>query len=81
MIDVISWVWKHREEIGGISFLPRSNSVYRQMPYEETGKAEYEAALAAFPVIDWAMIAAYEREDTTTSSRELACGSGGCEAA
>jgi hypothetical protein len=51
------------------------------MPYEETGKAEYEAALAAFPVIDWAMIAAYEREDTTTSSRELACGSGGCEAA
>jgi len=81
MIDVISWVWEHREEIGGISFLPRSNSVYRQMPYEETSKAEYEAALAAFPAIDWAMIAAYEREDTTTSSRELACSAGGCELA
>jgi ribonucleoside-diphosphate reductase alpha chain len=81
MIDVVSWVWKHREEIGGISFLPRSNSVYRQMPYEETSKAEYETALAAFPAIDWAMIAAYEREDTTTSSRELACGANGCETA
>jgi len=81
MIDVTGWVWDHREIIGGLSFLPKSNSVYRQMPYEETTREEYERAAAAFPSIDWALIAAYETEDTTTSAKELACTAGGCETA
>lgn len=79
MIGIIGWVWEHRTEVGGVSFLPRADTVYRQMPYEETTRAEYERALAAFPRIDWALIAAFEAEDMTTSSQELACGGGKCE--
>lgn len=79
MIGIIGWVWEHRTEVGGVSFLPRADTVYRQMPYEETTRAEYEQALAAFPRIDWALIAAFEAEDMTTSSQELACGGGKCE--
>jgi len=81
MIGIIAWVWEHREEVGGVSFLPRADTVYRQMPYEETSREEYERALAAFPPIDWALIAAFEAEDMTTSSQELACSAGQCESA
>lgn len=81
LLDVIGWVWENRSIIGGISFSPKSNSVYRQMPYEETSREEYERAAAAFPKIDWAMLAAFESEDQTTQAREAACTAGGCEAA
>lgn len=80
MIGIIGWVWEHRAEVGGVSFLPRADTVYQQMPYEETTREEYERALAAFPRIDWALIAAFEAEDMTTSSQELACSGGKCEA-
>lgn len=80
MIGIIEWLWHYRDRVGGLSFLPRANSVYRQMPYEETTREEYERALAAFPRIDWALIAAFEAEDMTTSSQELACSGGKCEA-
>jgi len=79
LIDVISWVWENRQIIGGLSFLPRDNSVYRQMPYEETSREEYERARMAFPKIDWSLIVAFEMEDQTTQAQELSCTSGNCE--
>ncbi len=79
MIDVIEWVWAHREVIGGLSFLPRDASIYRQKPYEETTKEEYERALAAFPSIDWSLIAVYETSDQTTQAQTKACGANGCD--
>ena len=78
LLDVVKWVWDHRNVIGGLSFLPKSETVYRQLPYEETTEEEYERALAAFPAIDWSMITALEVEDHTTSSQELACAGGAC---
>jgi ribonucleoside-triphosphate reductase (thioredoxin) len=30
-----AWVWKHFDEISGISFLPWDGGSYRQAPYEE----------------------------------------------
>jgi len=29
--------------------------------------------------IDWTQLKNYEKEDTTTNSKELACSAGGCE--
>jgi hypothetical protein len=31
------------------------------------------------PIFDWAAFAAYEHDDNTTSSQELACVGGACE--
>lgn len=79
MLDVLRWVWDHRAEIGGISFLPREDTVYAQLPFERTSREEYERALAAFPEVDWAMMAAFDRDDRTEAARELACSAaGGC---
>lgn len=72
-------VWNHWDDIGGISFLPRSDHVYQQAPYIPITKEEYEQAIAAFPVIDWEKFYQFEKEDTTTSSHELACVAGVCE--
>lgn len=79
MIEIIGWLWENRSIVGGLSFLPKSDSIYRQLPYEETTREEYERAAAAFPSIDWSLIAAFEAHDQTTSAQELACGAGGCD--
>jgi ribonucleotide reductase alpha subunit len=63
----------------GLSFLPRSEHVYKQAPYEEITKEEYDKRVAAFPDLDWSKLAEYEKEDNTKSSQTLACSGGSCE--
>ncbi len=71
------WVYRHFDEVSGISFLPYSDHTYRQAPYTEVTKEEYEEALSKMPVLDWNLFV--EDEDYTVSSQELACVSGACE--
>jgi len=80
-IDVGAWVFKHFDDVSGISFLPHSNHSYKQAPYQECTKEEYEAMLAKMPaVIDWSDLRFYETEDATSGSQTMACsGSGSCE--
>lgn len=79
-IDVAAWVYKHFDHISGLSFLPHSNHVYKQAPYTECTKEEYEAALAKMPAsIDWDALALYEKNDETTGAQELSCTGGSCE--
>lgn len=63
----------------GLSFLPRSEHVYAQAPYEEITKEEYERRVADFPVIDWSKLSEYEKEDNTKSSQTFACSGNSCE--
>lgn len=79
VIDLIKWVWEHRDYIGGMSFLPASDSKYAQMPYEEITKEEYERLVAKFPNIDFSKLWRYEEEDYTKAAQELACTAGACE--
>ena len=79
VIDVMKWVWEHREQIGGLSFLPSFDANYAQMPYVEIGREEYEKLVADFPEIDFSKVWRYEEEDLTTAAMELACMSGSCE--
>jgi ribonucleoside-diphosphate reductase alpha chain len=74
-----TWIWQHRDQIGGMAFLPAFDAQYAQMPYEEISQDEYERLSAAFPAIDYRLLALYEREDETTAAQELACMSGACE--
>lgn len=79
VIDLIKWVWEHKEMIGGMSFLPASDAKYAQMPYEEITKEEYEKLAANFPKIDFSKLYRYEEEDYTKAAQELACVAGACE--
>ena len=79
VIDLIKWVWEHKDVIGGMSFLPATDAQYAQMPYVEITKEEYEKLSAEFPPIDFGKIFYYEQEDLTNAASELACVSGICE--
>jgi len=78
-LDAAAFVWKNRQIVSGIAFLPYDGGVYKQAPYEEINKDEYEAMLAAMPKsIDWNDMAQYEKEDATTAAQDLACVAGVC---
>jgi ribonucleoside-triphosphate reductase (thioredoxin) len=80
-LDVGAWVFNNFDHIGGVSFLPASEHTYKQAPYQEASKEEYEEMLSKMPKnIPWQSLPLYELEDTTTGSQELSCTSAlGCE--
>jgi len=78
-IDVVNWVYKNWEIIGGLSFLPRENHVYRLAPYEECDKATYERLASRLENIDYSKLVTYEMQDETEQKKELACAGGTCE--
>ena len=79
-LSVGAWVYEHFDLISGVSFLPHSDHVYKQAPYQELTKEEYDKAVDAFPgTIVWDTLAGYETADNTTVGHELACSAGGCE--
>ncbi|MBP7690285.1 MAG: hypothetical protein KA764_00125 [Anaerolineales bacterium] len=79
VIDLMKWVWEHRDQIGGLSFLPAFDAQYAQMPYNEITQAEYERLAPQFPAIDFSKLYYYEEDDLTTAAQELACVAGVCE--
>lgn len=78
-IAVVDWLQKNWDIIGGLSFLPRFDHVYRLAPYESIDKKRYEEMKAAFPEIDYSKLVVYETSDETEQKRELACAGGVCE--
>lgn len=79
-MEVGAWVYEHFDWMSGVSFLPFSEHVYKQAPYQDIDKESYEAELKAMPVnVDWSGLSAYETSDMTEGAQELACVAGGCE--
>lgn len=78
-IQVANWLYENWDLVGGLSFLPRSDYVYRLAPYEEISKEQYEELASKFPVIDYSKLYSYEKHDETEMKRELACVSGTCD--
>ena len=79
-VTVGSWLYDNFNVASGLSFLPHSDHIYKQAPYEDCTKEEYEELLKKMPeMIDWAELSSYEKEDTTKASQSLACSSGTCE--
>lgn len=77
-MDVGAWVWRNFDEISGISFLPWDGGTYRQAPYEECDKAQYDALAAIVPTsIDWDNLS--ETDDNVEGAQTLACVAGHCE--
>jgi ribonucleoside-diphosphate reductase alpha chain len=78
-LEVASWVYKHFDSIGGVSFLPHTDHIYKQAPYTEITEEEYNSLVQKIPNIDWSLLQNIELEDRTTAMKELACSSGVCE--
>jgi ribonucleoside-diphosphate reductase alpha chain len=77
-LAVGDWVYNNWDDVGGISFLPYSDHIYKQAPFIEITNDEYDTAVAEFPEVDFDKLPNYEKDDTTTSSHELACSAGSC---
>jgi ribonucleoside-diphosphate reductase alpha chain len=80
-MEVGAWVYKHFDEVSGISFLPHSDHSYKQAPYQEVTEEEYNNLVAKMPAeIRWEDLSFYETEDGTSTNATLACSSdGNCE--
>jgi len=79
-MDVGAWVYKNFDEVSGISFLPFSDHTYAQAPYQDITAEEYDELYKQMPEsIDWSKLADFEKEDTTSGGRELACTADACE--
>lgn len=77
-LEVGAWVYKHFDSLCGVSFLPHSDHVYKQAPYQEITSDMYEQLKTDFPVLDWSQLQ-LEETDNTSGTKELACVAGICE--
>jgi ribonucleoside-triphosphate reductase (thioredoxin) len=71
------WMWNNREHYNGLSVLPYSNHTYKQAPYEDCTKEDYEMLLTTLKNVDLTKV--IELQDNTDLSGELACAGGACE--
>jgi len=78
-MEVGAWVYRNWDIVGGLSFLPKSNSVYQLMPFEAITKEAYEHLERDMPEIDFSDLVEFEREDETTGAQTLACTGNNCE--
>jgi ribonucleoside-diphosphate reductase alpha chain len=78
-MEVGAWVYKHFDQISGISFLPHSDHSYQQAPYQDCSKDQYLELLNKMPVVDWTELQKYEKEDNTAGTQTYACSGDKCE--
>tara|TARA_R110002020_G_scaffold366890_2_gene578896 strand:- start:747 stop:2603 length:1857 start_codon:yes stop_codon:yes gene_type:complete len=75
--DVAEWMWEHRDVYNGLSVLPHTEHTYKQAPFEDCNKEQYEKLYETLTHIDITNIIEYE--DETNLTGELACAGGACE--
>lgn len=78
-IAVANWVYENWDIVGGLSFLPREDHVYKLAPYEEIDEKTYKELAKRIEHIDYSKIMTYEKQNETDLKKELACVSGVCE--
>jgi len=75
--EVGEWMWENKHNYNGLSVLPYSDHSYKQAPFEDCTKEEYEALLPSLKVVDLDKVV--EIDDNTNLTGELACAGGACE--
>jgi len=79
-LDVGAFVYKHFDEMSGVSFLPHSDHTYQQAPYQDCTEREYKELSKLMPErIDWSKLSEYEQEDNTVAMQTMACSGDSCE--
>lgn len=80
-LEVGAWVYKHFDEMSGVSFLPFSEHTYKQAPYQDITETDYNQLSAEMPKdILWSDLSFFEStDDAVNGSQEMACAAGGCD--
>lgn len=80
-MSVGAWIYEHFNEVSGISFLPHSDHIYQQAPYQDLTYDEFENWKKQHPIpnIDWRELSEFEKTDNTIAIQTLACTAGNCE--
>jgi ribonucleoside-triphosphate reductase len=79
-MEVGAFVYKHFDEMSGVSFLPYDGGTYQQAPYQECDKHNWGALVEIMPkAIDWSKLSEYEQEDNTSGMQTMACSGDSCE--
>ena len=79
-LEVGAWTYENFNYMSGVSFLPFSEHTYKQAPYQDCTKEEYEVLLTKMPKnVEWNKLSEYEQTDMTIGAQELACAAGFCE--
>jgi len=64
-------IYNSFDEMTGIALLPKSNSTYKQMPFMEITKEEYEEAQKKMPkTIDWTLFQKFEHKNNFIDSTD-----------
>ena len=71
------WMWENKHNYNGLSVLPYSDHSYKQAPFEDCTKEEYEDLLPSLKEVNLDNV--IEIDDNTDLSGELACAGGSCE--
>ncbi len=75
-----AWMWENFDLCSGLAFLPYSDHVYAQAPYQECNGRDYTELVKISPdTIDWSGLTEFEKEDNTAASQTLACDGNVCE--
>ena len=79
-LHIGGWLWTYWDAVSGISFLPKDNHVYQQAPFEAITEEQFNKLNDEMPTsVDFNLLSEYEKEDTTTNTKTLACTANGCE--
>jgi len=78
--EVGAFVYKHFDEMSGVSFLPFNEHTYQQAPYQDVDVTKYRNLLSLMPkAIDWGKLSSYEETDNTSGMQTMACTGDVCE--
>jgi ribonucleoside-triphosphate reductase len=71
------WMWVNKEYYNGLSVLPYNGGTYKQTPFEDCSKEEYERLMETLKDVDLSKVV--ELQDNTNLTDNVACGGAGCE--
>ena len=70
------WMWENKASYNGLSALPYDNGNYKQAPFEDITKEQFEALETSLKAID--LTGVFENDDETDHKAEAACAGGAC---
>jgi len=71
------WMWENRASYNGLSVLPYNGGTYKQAPFEDITKTQFDEMITHMMDIDLTKV--IEMDDNTDLKGEVACGGGACE--
>lgn len=71
------WMWINRDNYSGISVLPYDSGTYKQTPFEDCTKEEYDTRISQLKDIDLTQV--IEMDNNTSLNDQAACSGGNCE--